>query len=122
MHHSRPYGSGLNSQRYHRRACGIGFDTKDRVLLAQLLTESRYEGYIKRQEKNMKQVEKRSQITIPDGFDYQSVSGLSNELTQKLEAIKPVTLAQASQIQGMTPAALSLLSIMIKAHQADHAS
>ena len=101
----------------------LGFDTKDRVLLAQLLTESRYEGYIKRQEKNMKQVEKRSQITIPDGFDYQSVSGLSNELTQKLEAIKPVTLAQASQIQGMTPAALSLLSIMIKkAHQADHAS
>ena len=92
----------------------LGFDTKDRVLLAQLLTESRYEGYIKRQEKNMKQVEKRSQITIPDGFDYQSVSGLSNELTQKLEAIKPVTLAQASQIQGMTPAALSLLSIMIK--------
>ncbi|MGC6403882.1 MAG: tRNA uridine-5-carboxymethylaminomethyl(34) synthesis enzyme MnmG [Candidatus Comchoanobacterales bacterium] len=96
----------------------LGYRADDHKLLAQLMIESRYEGYIKRQEKTMKQVQKRSQTAIPNDFDYTSVSGLSNELTQKLQAIKPVTLAQASQIQGMTPAALSLLNIMIKkSHQ-----
>jgi tRNA uridine 5-carboxymethylaminomethyl modification enzyme len=53
-------------------------------------------------------------LLIPDSFDYRSVGGLSNELTQKLTAQRPGSLAQASRIEGMTPAALTLLLAHIR--------
>ena len=51
---------------------------------------------------------------LPMDFDYQAVSGLSNEIVQKLSHIRPATLAQASRISGVTPAAVSLLAMTIK--------
>lgn len=54
---------------------------------------------------------------LPLDFDYSSVGGLSNELTAKLEDVRPESIAQASRIQGMTPAAISLLLIHLKKKQ-----
>jgi tRNA uridine 5-carboxymethylaminomethyl modification enzyme len=51
---------------------------------------------------------------IPNQFDYQSVTGLSSELTEKLSLVKPQTIGQATRIQGMTPAAVSLLLVHLK--------
>ena len=54
---------------------------------------------------------------LPKDFDYSNISGLSNELTSKLKAALPENIAQAGRIQGMTPAALSLLLVYIKKHK-----
>ena len=57
-------------------------------------------------------------VKIPANFDYKKVKGLSNELVQKLSSIKPESIAQANRIPGMTPAAVSLLIIYLKAEKA----
>ena len=54
---------------------------------------------------------------IPDGFVYAGISGLSNELTSKLERIRPSNLAQAARVEGMTPAALALLLAKLRQHK-----
>ncbi len=76
--------------------------------------EIRYEPYIKREEKQIEKTKFYQKIIIPKNFDYTSISGLSNELKQKLMKYKPETLADAALIPGMTPAALSLLMFMCK--------
>ncbi len=76
--------------------------------------EIKYEGYINRQ---LEQIEKFKQLEnkkIPEDFNYDLVEGLSNEIRQKLKEIKPTTLGQASRISGVTPAAISILSIYLK--------
>lgn len=83
----------------------------------QVEIEARYEGYVQRQQKEIQANLKRGRVAIPDGFNYQQVSGLSNELTQKCQEILPRTIDQASRIPGMTPAAISLLLVYIKRHQ-----
>ncbi len=74
----------------------------------------KYDGYIRRQ---MEQVErgKNSEATkIPDAFDYQRISGLSNEVKEKLSRIRPFSVGQASRISGITPAAISIIQIYLK--------
>ena len=83
----------------------------------QVETQIKYEGYIKRQALAIDKQNKQDEQKIPDTLDYQKISGLSNELMQKLIHIQPQTIGQASRIQGMTPAAISLLLIHIKKHR-----
>ena len=85
----------------------------------QVEIESKYAGYIARQEQEIQRMAGQAETEIPSDFDYQSVSGLSNELRSKLEDVNPLTLDQAGRIAGMTPAALSLLAIYLKKHRSD---
>ena len=74
----------------------------------------KYQGYIERQNDEIEQMKRLENTLLPLDFDYKSVSGLSNEIVQKLSQIRPTTLGQASRISGVTPAAVSLLAMTIK--------
>ena len=74
----------------------------------------KYAGYIDRQKQEIDQMRRQENTSLPEDFDYDAVGGLSNELKSKLEHVRPVTIAQASRIQGMTPAAISLLLVHLK--------
>ena len=76
--------------------------------------QSKYAGYIERQQTDIARLQKHENTPIPEAFDYQLVSSLSNEVIQKLTQIKPATIAQAGRISGVTPAALSLLLVHLK--------
>jgi len=75
----------------------------------------KYEGYIDRQLKEIEKFRNLEKIKIPEIFDFSKVHGLSNELKEKLSTVRPASLGQASRIDGMTPAAVSVLMIAIKA-------
>ncbi len=75
----------------------------------------KYEGYIQRQRTEIDKFRHLEHFRVPEGFDYQGVHGLSNELKEKLDRIRPVSLGQASRMDGMTPAAISVLMIAIRA-------
>ena len=76
--------------------------------------EQRYDGYIGRQEAEIKRLERYANTALGDGVDYGSVVGLSNEVREKLQRVRPSTIGQAGRISGVTPAALSLLLIHLK--------
>ncbi len=80
----------------------------------QLEIQARYSGYIKRQADEIERQRKHETTVLPDDFDYSVVTGLSNEVREKLERVRPASLGQASRISGMTPAAISLLLIHLK--------
>ena len=77
-------------------------------------TEIKYEGYLLQQQRAIDRLKKAEQRTIPEWFDYHAVSGLSREMREKLGKIRPRTLAQASRIPGVTPAAVSLVNVYIE--------
>lgn len=74
----------------------------------------KYAGYIDRQQEDIDQMKRLENTELPMDFDYSVVSGLSNEIVQKLQDIRPATLAQAGRISGVTPAAIQLLGMMLK--------
>ena len=80
----------------------------------QVEVQTKYAGYITRQQDEIDKLRKNENTKIPDDFDYESVSGLSNEVKQKLIALRPGTIAQASRIPGVTPAAISLVLVFLK--------
>jgi len=80
----------------------------------QVETQLKYEGYITRQQEEVDKLRRHEQAFLPESFDYQDVNGLSNEVKQKLKAVRPQTLGQAARISGVTPAAISLLLIHLK--------
>ncbi len=80
----------------------------------QVEIQSKYAGYIDRQQQDIARLRKNENTHIPDTFDFSKVSGLSAEVIQKLSKIKPVSIAQAARISGITPAALSLLLVHLK--------
>ena len=75
----------------------------------------KYEGYIKRQLKEIEKFKNLERMKIPQNFDFTQVHGLSNELKEKLSTVMPSSLGQASRIDGITPAGLSVIMIAIKA-------
>ncbi|MDO5651507.1 MAG: tRNA uridine-5-carboxymethylaminomethyl(34) synthesis enzyme MnmG [Moraxella sp.] len=77
----------------------------------------KYAGYIERQADEIEQMKRLENTPLPTDFDYTAVSGLSNEIVQKLSSVRPATLAQAGRISGVTPAAVSLLAMTIKKHK-----
>ena len=86
----------------------------DPEVLEQVETQVKYQGYITRQEEEIARLIKHQQTVLPEAFDYRQVKGLSNEVRQKLELVRPETLGQASRISGVTPAAVSILLIHLK--------
>ena len=82
--------------------------------LAQVLIETKYAGYITRQDEEIAKIRRHEGMQIPKDMSYTSIDGRSNELREKLADNKPATLARAARIPGMTPAALSILLIHAK--------
>ncbi len=80
-------------------------------------TEIKYAGYIERQKRQIEQFEKFERIKIPDDIDYFSITQLLSESRQKLDKIRPVNLAQASRIGGVTPADISILAVILEARR-----
>jgi tRNA uridine 5-carboxymethylaminomethyl modification enzyme len=87
-------------------------------------TEIKYEGYLLQQQRAIERLKKAEQRTIPDWFDYRSVSGLSREMQETLLKVRPRTLGHASRIPGVTPAAVSLVNVYIEiqARRREHAA
>jgi len=81
---------------------------------AQLEIGSRYSGYIDRQTRDIARARAQSTRPLPENFDYARVRGLSNEVREKLERVRPATIGQASRIAGVTPAAIALLLVELK--------
>jgi tRNA uridine 5-carboxymethylaminomethyl modification enzyme len=77
-------------------------------------TEIKYAGYLDQQRKAIEKLKRAESVSIPAWFDYQSVSGLSREMQEKLSRVRPQTVGQASRIPGVTPAALSLIHVYIE--------
>ena len=89
-------------------------ETVDNEVAIQLEVDARYAGYIDRQHQEIMRMRRHEDTPIPKGFDYLQVKGLSNEVGQKLTSAQPDTLARASRIPGVTPAAISILLIYLK--------
>ncbi len=81
----------------------------------QLEVDIKYAGYIERELARIEKFADLEKIRVPDDIDYSGIEGLSNEIKEKLTDIRPVTLGQASRISGVTPAAISILMVKIKA-------
>ncbi len=100
--------------RENPRESGAKLSSEIRNELKSVETEIKYEGYLLQQQRAMDRMKKSEQRSIPDWFDYRSVSGLSREVQEKLTHVQPRTLAQASRIPGVTPAAVSLVNVYIE--------
>ncbi len=89
-------------------------DRIGRRVWQELLIEAKYDGYLQREAVEINRLKKLEDTVIPDDFDYSAVRGLCNESRQKLEKIRPVTLGQAGRIDGVTPADVALLQVVLK--------
>ena len=86
----------------------------DAAVAEQVEIEAKYSGYLERQREEIARQRGAEETAIGDGFDYAAVRGLSAELRQKLEQVRPQTIGQAQRIPGMTPAAISLLLVHLE--------
>lgn len=93
------------------------FDKYNDEVIEQILIEAKYNRYIEKQQDQINKMEDMLKIKIPEEFSYRKVSGLSNEIVEKLEKSTPPTLFEASQISGVTPAAIEIIHIYIKISQ-----
>lgn len=104
----------LNYQQLHELAelAPIADDCSEQIQI-----EVKYAGYISRQKDDIERLKRSEKTPIPEDFDYAIIDGLSNEARAKLEQVRPTSLGMASRIQGVTPAAISLLLIYLKKRQ-----
>lgn len=93
---------------------GMEWDSVEEPVREQVEIQVKYAGYIDRQQEEILRQKRHEETRIPSTINYQTVSGLSTEVRQKLENARPETLGQASRIPGVTPAALSLLLVYLK--------
>ena len=101
---------------------GAGEAQTDPLVVEQLEISAKYQGYIDRQAEEVAKSASYENTVLPADLDYATVPGLSNEVKQKLNLHKPQTIGQASRIQGITPAAISLLLIHLKRHKLSEAA
>ena len=87
----------------------FSLDEYDADVIEQIEIDNHYSGYYAKQEDDIEVFKKDENLKIPKNIDYSKISGLSNEIRQKLELIRPKTFGQASRIEGITPAAINLL-------------
>jgi len=99
-------------------ALGPESDALEQQIAQQVEIHIKYQGYIDRQQDEIERQKRQENMALPADFDYAQMQGLSNELKQKLIATRPENIGRASRIPGMTPAAISLLLIYAKKHQA----
>ena len=93
---------------------GAGEAVADPVVAEQVEIQTKYSGYIVRQKEEIARQQRQQGMPLADDLDYSQVSGLSNEVCQKLTTQRPTTVGQASRISGVTPAAISLLLVHLK--------
>ncbi len=96
-----------------RRAESLSLLIEDREVRERIEIEIKYEGYLKRQEEEIRRFEKHESIAIPQHFDFVSVPALSKEGKERLAKVKPRSLGQASRISGVTPADISVLMVAL---------
>ncbi len=84
------------------------------AIAAQISVDARYAVYLDRQRADIAALRRDEALEIPAGVDFGAISGLSNEVRDKLEAVRPATLAQAGRVEGVTPAALTILLAHVK--------
>nr|WP_319495371.1 tRNA uridine-5-carboxymethylaminomethyl(34) synthesis enzyme MnmG [uncultured Desulfobacter sp.] len=123
-HNSNPIDTGVPLSQLLKRA-ELNYDLLQQIAPApkpvqeraarQVEIEIKYEGYIRRQYNEIKKFEDLERIKIPTEFSFDVAHGLSNEIREKLNRINPASLGQASRIDGMTPAAISVLMVAISA-------
>jgi tRNA uridine 5-carboxymethylaminomethyl modification enzyme len=77
-------------------------------------TEIKFAGYLEQQKKSIEKLKAAEAVAIPEWMEYSAISGLSREMRETLERVRPVTIGQASRISGVTPAALSLVHVSIR--------
>ncbi len=95
---------------------GLGPEIADKQASEQIEIQTKYAGYIERQLDEIAKRNRNESTLIPLEFDYQQISGLSNEVVAKLKDARPETIGKASRISGITPAAISLLLVYLKKH------
>lgn len=96
---------------------GIGPGVSREDVAEQIEVQVKYAGYLDRQQEEIERARRNEETVLPEDLDLDTISGLSNEIKQKLKAHRPATLGQASRIPGITPAAISLLLIHLKKRQ-----
>ncbi len=84
-----------------------------RGVLETIETEAKYAGYISQQERQIERLRKADARAIPEGFEYRDIPGLSREVREKLERVRPGTVGQAARIPGITPAAIAVLDVYL---------
>lgn len=89
-------------------------DKYDDYIKEEIFVEAKYSRYVEKQSQEIEKMKKYLKVEIPQDFDFRSISGLSREIVEKLESFNPPTLQAASQISGITPAAIEILHIFIK--------
>jgi len=115
IEHMVPVLRELMPEFFERRAVAADHLTSEvRNELKPVETEIKYEGYLQQQQRSIERLKKSEQRSIPEWFDYRSVSGLSREMQEKLSNVQPRTLGHASRIPGVTPAAVSLVNVYIE--------
>ncbi|MFN3311713.1 MAG: tRNA uridine-5-carboxymethylaminomethyl(34) synthesis enzyme MnmG, partial [Thermomonas sp.] len=92
----------------------LGPGVADPKVAEQVEIEAKYAGYLERQREEIARQQRNEATAIPDGFDYAQVRGLSAEVLQKLQQVRPQTVGQAQRIPGVTPAAISLLLVHLE--------
>lgn len=100
------------------QAEGVGPGVDDAKVAEQVEIQAKYAGYIERQGDEIARHRRNEATRLPESLDYATVRGLSNEVRQKLAAVRPATLGQAARIPGVTPAAISLLLVHLKKNDA----
>ncbi|EKD36609.1 MAG: tRNA uridine 5-carboxymethylaminomethyl modification enzyme GidA, partial [uncultured bacterium] len=86
----------------------------DSTVKEEIELQVKFKGYIDRQDEQVVRFKKMESVLLPKNIDYRSLSGLSNEVVEKLTRIQPLSLGQASRISGITPAAISVLQVHLK--------
>jgi tRNA uridine 5-carboxymethylaminomethyl modification enzyme len=90
---------------------------EDPNVIIQVENQVKYEGYIKRQLDEIEKYRRNEKTTLPNDIDYETIRALSSEVRQKLNHYKPETIGQASRIQGVTPASISILLVYLKTYK-----
>jgi tRNA uridine 5-carboxymethylaminomethyl modification enzyme len=89
----------------------------ERRFAEKLAIEIKYDGYLRRQERDISRLSAMDGVPVPDGFDFELVTGIKAEAKEKLARIRPATLGQASRIAGVTPGDMALLFVHMKRHK-----
>lgn len=98
----------------HLQNFGVPLEKFDAAVLEEVEIQVKYESYIQREMEEVEQLRKLENVSIPQDLDFRSLSGLSREVQEKLDRIRPINLGQASRISGVTPAAMTNLMIHLK--------
>jgi tRNA uridine 5-carboxymethylaminomethyl modification enzyme len=98
----------------HLAAFEVPLDLFDPAVLEEVEIQVKYENYIEREIEEVERVRKFEHVSLPEDLRFRELSGLSREVQEKLEEVRPVNLGQASRISGVTPAAISALMIHLK--------